>query len=150
MKEKIRIYKNILKHRINVYKEKRNLSKLAKHSDPKIKAIGEALLETYKNDLSKEELKNLLKIEERRKQLQESEEIIPVIDYGAGKSGQKRTKEEMKSGVRSTAKVSDVCKASKPRLWATILFKLTRKLKPQSTVELGSCVGISTHILLLP
>jgi len=68
---------------------------------------------------------------------------IAVVDYGAGSGESRRTKEEMDSGVPSTALVADICKVSKPAFWATFLFKLIRKLEPSSCVELGSCVGIS-------
>lgn len=49
----------------------------------------------------------------------------------------------MNSGVHSTALVSRITAVSKPPFWATVLFKLVRKLEPVSCVELGSCVGIS-------
>ncbi|MEW5251668.1 O-methyltransferase, partial [Microbulbifer sp. 2201CG32-9] len=39
--------------------------------------------------------------------------------------------------------VSEITAASKPKFWATILFKMIRKLEPLACVELGSCVGIS-------
>jgi len=49
----------------------------------------------------------------------------------------------MERGVRSTAQVAKITRASKPQFWAFVLFKMIRKLEPLSCVELGSCVGIS-------
>lgn len=93
--------------------------------------------------MSSEERELINVIEARRSSLLSSNQEIAVIDYGAGARSSKRTKEEMDKGVESTALVSNICKASKSPFWATILFKLIRKLKPSSCVELGSCVGIS-------
>ena len=49
----------------------------------------------------------------------------------------------MDEGVHSMEKISKIASASKSKFWATILFKIVRKLQPSSCVELGSCVGIS-------
>lgn len=49
----------------------------------------------------------------------------------------------MDQGVALTLRVADMAAASKPAFWATVLFKIIRKLGPRSCVELGSCVGIS-------
>jgi predicted O-methyltransferase YrrM len=82
-------------------------------------------------------------VEQRRSFLLNSDRRITIIDYGVSSSRSTRTREEMRKGVQSTALVADLCKASMPAFWATILFKLIRKLEPSSCVELGSCVGIS-------
>jgi predicted O-methyltransferase YrrM len=93
--------------------------------------------------MSAEELELINLIEARRSFLLRSNQEISVIDYGAGTPNSKRTNGQMDKGVVSTAPISDICKASKSRFWASILFKLVRKLQPSSCVELGSCVGIS-------
>lgn len=41
------------------------------------------------------------------------------------------------------ARIEKITQASKPQFWATVLFKIIRKIEPLSCVELGSCVGIS-------
>jgi len=53
----------------------------------------------------------------------------------------------MNKGVRSTAVVGKVSQWSKPAFWALVLFKLVRKLEPNSSLELGTCVGISAAYL---
>ena len=125
------------------YQAKSAISRLTTHESAHLQAIGEALAETLSHSLSPEEKATIDLIEQRRTSLLNSDEVITVIDYGAGSRGAKRTKEEMAKGVQSAARVADVCKASKPAFWATFLFKLIRKLQPLSCVELGACVGIS-------
>lgn len=124
-------------------KTKEALTHLASHKDIKLKAIGIALQESLAGDLSMQEKESISLIEKRRSFLLESDKVIGVVDYGAGSSNSNRTKEEMESGVKSTARVANITRASKTQFWATILFKIIRKLEPLSCVELGSCVGIS-------
>jgi len=119
------------------------LAGLESHDSVRLRAVGEALRESLSNTVSVEEKRIISLIEKRRSSLLYSDKEITVIDFGAGSSSSNRTKEEMEAGVISTVFVSDVCKASMPRFWATFLFKLIRKLEPLSCVELGSCVGIS-------
>ena len=126
---------------------KRVAARLASSHNPKLKAIGEALGEALTAWLSPEEKQLVDRIEQRRALLLRSEKNIEVIDYGAGDADSRRTREEMNKGVRSTAHVGKVSRWSKPAFWALVLFKLVRKLKPNSSVELGTCVGISAAYL---
>jgi predicted O-methyltransferase YrrM len=125
------------------YKARLALTQLTSHEYPKLKAVGDALYESLTHTLSAVEQEMIAQIEQRRSFLFSSNKMIAVIDYGAGHPSSNRTKEEMGKGEQSTARVADLCKASKPIFWATCLFKLIRKLEPSSCVELGSCVGIS-------
>ena len=125
------------------YNAKGALTRLASHKNPELKAIGIALQESLAHNLSSQEQRAISLIEERRSFLLNSDKEIAVVDYGAGSPNSKRTKEEMERGVQLTALVSKITTASKPKFWAIILFKVIRKLKPLSCVELGSCVGIS-------
>lgn len=128
---------------VRAWKSRHEIDKLKYHESPKLNAIGHALSETLNNQISLEENKLISLIENRRNFLLKSVEIIPVIDYGAGTPDSNRTKDEMMCGVQSNENVSKLCGASKPIFWAVFLFKLIRKLKPNSCLELGSCVGIS-------
>ena len=119
------------------------LNRLTSHENPDLRAIGIALQESLANTLSSQEEHTISLIEKRRSFLLNSDKEIAIVDYGAGSSNSKRTKEEMEKGVTSTALVSKIATASKTKFWAIILFKIIRKLKPSSCVELGSCVGIS-------
>jgi predicted O-methyltransferase YrrM len=125
------------------YKVRVALTKLTSHKHPKLRAIGKALRETLRQNISVEEQKWIASIEQRRSFLLRSDREIAIIDYGVGEPVSKRTKEDLQKGIQSTAIVSNICKASKPAFWATLLFKMIRKLEPTSCLELGSCVGIS-------
>jgi predicted O-methyltransferase YrrM len=129
------------------HKAKRALIQLISHEDPQLSSIGHALQESLIRDLSAEEEKAIRLIELRRSSLLKSKREINVIDYGAGNPGSKRTKEEMESGVQSADKIVDITEASIPKFRAIILFKIIRKLKPVSCIELGTSVGISTAYL---
>lgn len=130
-------------HLFRRYKARTALTQLTSHEYPKLKAIGHALHESLTNTMSAEEQELIHLIEERRSFLLRSDKEIAVIDYGAGSPNSNRTKENMEKGVQSTALVASICRGSKPAFWATILFKLIRKLEVSSCVELGACVGIS-------
>lgn len=141
-----RTLKTFLRVPIQSFRKNRasvGLTQLSSHNDPKLRAIGEALIEALWHTLSPEEHSLIDRIEQRRAFLLRSDQEIATIDYGAGTPYSNRDKEEMEKGVRLTTRLADVCEASKPDFWATILFKLIRKLMPSSCVELGSCVGIS-------
>jgi predicted O-methyltransferase YrrM len=153
-----RMFRSGLMHPLRVvrrlarrYQARAALAQLTSHPSPKLRAVGEALHETLTDTMAAEERELVARIEERRSALLASDREISVIDYGAGKRKPDRTKEgpgrmtkqEMEVGVRYSARVADVCKASKSRFGATVLFNLIRKLKPSSCVELGTCVGIS-------
>ena len=124
------------------YNAAAQLAKLRSHRNETLRAIGEAISESRSNSVSDEERDMIDAIEQRRSSLLASSKTITVIDYGAA-SDSTRTKEDMARGVQSRARVADVCKASRQPFWGCLLFKLVRKLKPLSCVELGACVGIS-------
>lgn len=139
------IYPSLQKYRRS--RAKSAVSKLASHADPRVRAVGAALLETLTGGLSPEERAWIERIEQRRNSLLNSDKSITVIAYGAGKPGSKKTMDEMNAGHETTGYVRNICKASKPQFWATLLFKMVRSLKPESCIELGSCVGISASYL---
>jgi predicted O-methyltransferase YrrM len=149
-----KIIKNILKMYLRPpiqmfrrYKARASLTQLTSHKHPKLRAVGDALHESLTHDISVEEQKWINLIEQRRSFLLNSDKEIAIIDYGAGKPDANRTKEEMNKGVQATARVSNICEASKPIFWAIFLLKMIRKLEPSSCVELGSCVGISASYI---
>ncbi len=125
------------------HKARNALCRLASHPDPQLQSVGSALQETLSEKLSAQEREVISLIEKRRSFLLGADREIAVVDYGAGSSRSKRTREEMDRGVLSMEHVSNITQASKPEFWATVLFKIIRKLQPLSCVELGSCVGIS-------
>jgi predicted O-methyltransferase YrrM len=122
---------------------KRGIEMIGASGYPKAQAICEAVSEALRGTLSPEERKWIEAIEARRAELLASEKTINVLDYGAGEPGDKRTEKEMAEGVEVSLSLSRVCTASKEPFWALMLFKLVRKLRSQTALELGTCVGIS-------
>lgn len=139
------VYPPVVKYRR--WRATSTVSRLTNHTNPRVRAVGKALLETLTNVLLSEERDWIEQIERRRVSLLRSDKTITVIAYGAGKPGSKKTMQEMNAGFETTGLVRNICKDSKPPFWATILFKLVRELKPESCIELGSCVGISASYL---
>jgi predicted O-methyltransferase YrrM len=54
----------------------------------------------------------------------------------------------MSAGVATTRVIGEVCKvASKPPVWAEVLFRLVRARRPANCVEMGTCMGISASYI---
>ncbi len=75
------------------------------------------------------------RIEEYRKECLKNQTEIEVKDFGAGVSGNKYKK----LSVASIAK-----NAAKPPKYARMLFRLMNYLKPETVIELGTSLGISS------
>jgi len=120
------------------------LSKLRKIKNPTADMIAEAISDSLKNNLNLEEREWVEKIEQKRKSLNNSTRQISINDFGAGDPNHSRNEEEMNQGVFINSTVGEICQiASKPYFWSLLLFKLIRELKPLTSIELGTCLGIS-------
>ena len=80
------------------------------------------------------------RIIDRKNQLENCHDVIEIKDFGAGSTIFKDNRRK----VSHLAKVSAV-----PQKYGRLLFRLVRWLKPETIVELGSCVGIGTSYLAL-
>lgn len=80
------------------------------------------------------------RIEQRRAVLGASDEPLQITDFGAGSS---RDHGETGAGRTVTRTLGSMTRSSKQPEWAYLLFRLVRRLRPQTCLELGSCVGIS-------
>ena len=106
--------------------------------------IGEALKETFQNQVSSEEYKWITKIEQLRDKLNSSTTEIGMVDFGARKASLILGNEEISHGTLVRKTIGEVCRgASKDYFWCPLLFKLIRKFKPAVCIELGTCLGIS-------
>ncbi|HKJ32533.1 MAG TPA: hypothetical protein VKA34_11935, partial [Balneolales bacterium] len=113
-------------------------------SDGVSKSLGEALRETLQNEVPSDEKMWIERIELHRDVLNASDTKITIVDYGAGKPGQKLSEDEMRKGREVTRTISEISKsASKPYFWSLLLFKLIRKFEPGQCLELGTSLGIS-------
>lgn len=122
---------------------RRALKALTAAELPQLRQVGAALQDALGGGPDTADRVRIAMIEARRAELAASKARIEVLDYGAGRPGDKRSEAEMRAGVRTTAAVADVCAASKPAFWAVLLYHLVRRLQPSSALELGTCVGIS-------
>lgn len=109
------------------------------------KRVASAINDGYhSNNLSSEEKHWITKIEDIRKLLSESNEMVEIVDYGAGMPQSNRSENEMYEGTEWVGMISNIVKTcSKSQKWDLILFKLIREFKPLVAVELGTCLGIS-------
>ncbi len=73
-------------------------------------------------------------IEKQRKRLKNDQQLIDVIDFGAGTKGEKITKRTIASIAKTSAK---------PVKYASLLYRITCHYKPKIMVELGTSFGIS-------
>lgn len=108
-----------------------------------VKKLAVIIEESLLNTLSTEEKYWVDRIEKLRNSLNKDNTSIEVTDFGAGDPKSKRTDEEMYKGVDNLTSVSDICKASKPPVWALLLLKLVKDFHSKTVIELGTCLGIS-------
>lgn len=120
------------------------LDSLEQESNPNAKRLAILLRQTIKEELSKEEMQWIEKIENLRADIEKNTSKVNVIDYGAGNPQDSRTESEMYNGTINTSRVCDINIASKRPFWAKVLFKIIREFKPQTAIELGTCLGISS------
>ena len=82
-------------------------------------------------------------IEAVRETLAADQSVVEIRDFGAGGKNDQRSEQEMEQGVLVERTVEQQCNASKPAFWASILHYLLLEFRPQTGLELGTCVGIS-------
>ena len=136
------IVKSFLR-RLARFQAQKKLQQLRSINIPAANKIANAIDDALNDNLSSEEQVWIDRIEKLRSILSANLTEITVTDYGAGSPNLNRTKKEMYDGVVTTTNVSNVCKASKPYFWVLVLFKLIREFKPTTSIELGTCLGIS-------
>lgn len=83
------------------------------------------------------------RIEALRSRLKGDHTALSITDYGAGSTGDNRSVAEMEQGVQVHKSVSDMCGASKAPFWASILHEVVREYRPETGLELGTCLGLS-------
>lgn len=137
----IKYFKKSLRYLLQIIlkiRAKKALSLLCK-KDGVVKLLGEALKEAVQNKITPDEKNWIDKIERLRRELNASQKSMTVVDYNYSISN--KTSENDR--VEHTT-VGEVCSGgSMPFFWSFILFKLIRKLKPTTCLELGTCLGIS-------
>ena len=77
-------------------------------------------------------------IEKQRQQLLQNEEVIEVEDFGAGSAVMKSNKRTIKNIAASSLKT---------KKFARLLFRIVQYYKPETILELGTSLGITTAYL---
>src|SRR5438132_9030219 len=120
------------------------LARLAASPDPVARRIAVALGAVIDDRLDPEERGWVERIESLRARLLSSGDEVPIVDYGAGDPELDLTDETMSAGRVEARRVADICRsAAKPPIWARLLLKLVREVRPTHSVELGTSLGIS-------
>jgi predicted O-methyltransferase YrrM len=82
------------------------------------------------------------KTEKLRYELKQNHKEIEVADYGAG---------SVVTGIRKKKLISEIAgSAVKSRKYGELLFRLVNHFRPETILELGTSLGISTLYLALP
>lgn len=121
-----------------------NLHGLRREENLIASSIAHSLRETWEGKLTSEEKSWVGRIENLRTEMNATDKSIVRTDYGAGCPDSIRTQEEMRRGIEVTDTLSHICRVdSKSPFWCLLLFKLIRKVRPSSCIEMGTSVGIS-------
>ncbi len=137
------IVRTIIK-KVYRYQAEMKLSQLRKIKETTVARIVNIIDDTLQNNLNSDEKIMVNQIEEKRRKLNRSTEIISIIDFGAGEPNLTRPDGNMQQGVITEIRVGETCQsASKPYFWSLLLFKLIREFKPAKSIELGTAFGIS-------
>ncbi len=138
------IYWNFLRRRERLQFAREGISLLHASSFPEAETYAYLINKVLRKDFQGDEKKWITKIENLRDKLNASNETITIFDFGAGRSHEHRTAEQMHRGVVVTRTIGETCRsASKPPFWAQLLFAIVREYKPHVCVEMGTSLGIS-------
>lgn len=87
------------------------------------------------------------KVEARRSELMAKEDIIEVVDYGAGNPNSNRTKEEMAKGVVNQVAISQLASVGMKNERLKNMYNLLKENNPKVILELGTCCGFSSSYM---
>ena len=102
-----------------------------------------ALTQAHRRIATTAELELWKHIERRRRELSDRTDAVQDIDFGAGDAGSQFTEAQQRNGVVSSISVKELTSFSKAAVWGEVLYHLTKALRPQKVLEMGTCVGIS-------
>lgn len=110
--------------------------------------LAAAVADTLAEQRPAEDTQAAGRIEALRGKLARTSEIIDVTDYGAGEPTAPRGREQAQSGVPVTVEVRKLARStSKSPPWSDLLYDLVRRLRPETCLEMGTCIGLSAAYL---
>jgi predicted O-methyltransferase YrrM len=86
-------------------------------------------------------------VESLRKQLLKDKTILEIEDFGAGSSVAETNLPAGQAGRRSVASITQ--HAAKSKKWGQLLFRMVKFYQPNTILELGTSLGITTCYLSL-
>jgi predicted O-methyltransferase YrrM len=131
--------------KLQAWKDKKLLQELVTNPDNWVRQVGKSIQFVTESKELNEEENNLIKsIENLRKALENSDEVVTVKDFGAGSPDLKLSISEMESGILSQRIIKDIClnASSSPKV-GQLIFRIILNIKPKRCLELGTSLGIS-------
>lgn len=137
--------KNRIAHKTASSKNETILQKVISDPDHLISQLGKSIeFVINSHELTDEEKNAFSLIEALRNELKNSDEVIIVKDFGAGKPNAQRSKFEMESGMDSKKVVKDILTtASSTVKVGQLIFRIILNVQPKRCLELGTSLGIS-------
>ena len=112
---------------------------------PFVRLMADILKDVIEDDVAPDEAGHVAAIEAMRAELEAREEEITYRDFGAATKYAEQTAEEMYEGVERTRSLGTLCRrSSKPYRGALLLMKLVRRVQPETCLELGTGLGITS------
>ena len=105
--------------------------------------VSKAIIDTVKSRTSQSEREWIERIEGLRRRMQDSSELLEVVDYGAVSSKEQLSEGEMYAGRMIRKSIGEISKSASNPERAQLLFRLICNLRPLTCVELGTSVGLS-------
>lgn len=99
--------------------------------------IAESIKDAFERIPASADQKMFDSIESIRATLETSGEILEIMDFGA-----RAASPDGNTIRRSLGEVA--LSASKPKRWASLLFYIVKRIRPERCLEFGTCVGLST------
>lgn len=119
------------------------LDALRRASDPAGRMFANAIGAALSGRATAEEAALIARIEALRAREASSDQVLQVIDYGAGSRKNQHSAEQAARGVETTRTVAAASRAARPPFWCLLIMHLIRETRPATCVELGTSLGIS-------
>lgn len=134
----------IIKKIYHFLKSKRDINKLRKSNEERLKQFYEIIQVTKRGILSDQEKSVLSHINKLRTNYLNNEKTLKVMDYGSGSSSDTRTDHQMWQGNLSKKTISQIYRnASSSEKNGKFMFRIIRTYVPKVCFELGTSLGIS-------
>ena len=122
--------KHIFNHLLN---GRKTLNSIQKINNPTLNILAETILQIQKNEFSQEDKEAFNHLEEFKKELAESNEIIDYKIFN----------------IDETMVVNKIFSiAASPEIWCKFLYLLTKKMKAKNFLEIGTNLGVSGAYIL--